>query len=89
MRRRAANPQRIVAIDDRGNLQSWVPLVSTHLRLPPIMFASSPRTSRTTSSTVAGACLPGPPIARKRAVNWQACRRLHSSNTAPHQSPAR
>src|ERR1039458_558732 len=65
-------------------MESRIPGVNTHFRLPPIMLASSPSTSRTTSSTV-----PGGSMERKRPAKRQAWRRSHSSSTAPFQSPAR
>src|ERR1039458_198327 len=65
-------------------MESRIPGVNTHFRLPPIMLASSPSTSRTTSSTV-----PGGSVERKRPAKRQAWPRSHSSSTAPFQSPAR
>src|SRR5271157_645191 len=65
-------------------MESRIPGVNTHFRLPPIMLASSPSTSRTTSSTVSGGSME-----RKRPAKRQAWRRSHSSSTAPFQSPVR
>src|ERR1035438_1676996 len=64
-------------------MESRIPRVNTHFRLPPIMLTNSPSTSRTTSSTVSDGSRE-----RKRPANWQACRRSHSSRIAPFQSPA-
>src|ERR1017187_6908411 len=65
-------------------MERRIPGVNTHFRLPPIMLASSPSRSRTTSSTVSGGSME-----RKRPAKRQAWRRSHSSSTAPFQSPAR
>src|ERR1039458_1458842 len=65
-------------------MESRIPGVNTGFRLPPIMLASSPSTSRTTSSTVSGGSM-----VRKRPAKRQACPRSHSTSTAPFQSPAR
>src|ERR1035441_9511578 len=65
-------------------MESRIPGVNTHFRLPPIMLANSPSTSRTSSSTV-----PGGSMERKRPAKQQAWSRVHSSSTAPFQSPAR
>src|ERR1017187_6629235 len=65
-------------------MESRIPGVNTHFRLPPIMLASSPSTSRTTSSTV-----PGGSVERKRPAKRQAWPRSHSSSTPPFHSPAK
>src|SRR5664279_3096328 len=65
-------------------MERWIPRDNTDFRLPPIMLASSPSMSRTTSSTVAGGS-----IERKRPANWQAWPQSHSSSTTPFHSPAR
>src|ERR1035441_10531814 len=65
-------------------MESRIPGVNTHFKLPPIMLASSPSTSRTTSSGVSGGSME-----RKRPAKRQACSRSHSRSTAPFQSPAR
>src|ERR1035438_4873524 len=65
-------------------MESRIPGVNTPCRLPPIMLANSPRTSRTTSSTVSGASME-----RNRPAKRQAWRRSHSSSTTPLHSPAR
>src|SRR5471030_3208743 len=65
-------------------MESPIPRDNTDFMLPPIMFTSSPSTSRTTSSTLSGGFME-----RKWPANRQAWRRSHSSSTAPLQTPDR
>src|SRR5579871_2018386 len=67
---------------DGRDRRTSAPMVD--LTFPPIMFASSPSTSRTSSSTPSGGSM-----ARNFAANWHACDRLHSKETAPFQAPSR
>src|ERR1022692_4091931 len=78
----AAYVQAVVAALPPRGIDRSTPRGSSDFRLPATMLASSPITSRTSSSIAAGIS-----ILINWTANWQACCAAHWTSVAPRHSP--